>query len=221
MFLALCRAVAVEDMGSLDQILKGAGLTESQLSALREECNGAERGAVRRFVAMRKGGSSKDPVERIRVLMAQWYGMLDRNEVNLVLLAMAHYIKTSVQIYNRERKPAEKAKGDDMIDSCAVSLGRASGSLANRIQAVQREREDGNTAAARLMTFHSSKGLEFPNVWIMGCEEGVIPSTNSPVEEERRLFYVGMTRAKLRLHTSYVIDPKVPASRFLGEAGLL
>jgi len=89
-----------------------------------------------------------------------------------------------------------------------------------RLMLLQQEsKKDGE--AVRLMTFHSSKGLEFPNVWIMGCEEGVIPSSNSPLEEERRLFYVGMTRAKLSLTMSYVINEKAPASRFLKEAELL
>ena len=55
-----------------------------------------------------------------------------------------------------------------------------------------------------LMTLHAAKGLEFPVVFIAGCEEGLIPyrrGEGSPdnLEEERRLFYVGMTRAKQRL----------------------
>jgi len=57
-----------------------------------------------------------------------------------------------------------------------------------------------------LMTLHRSKGLEFPVVFIAGCEERLLPHTDkdglSDVEEERRLFYVGMTRAKKRLFLS-------------------
>lgn len=54
-----------------------------------------------------------------------------------------------------------------------------------------------------LMTLHRSKGLEFPVVFLTGCEEGVLPYEESDLEEERRLFYVGMTRAKRRLFLSY------------------
>lgn len=56
-----------------------------------------------------------------------------------------------------------------------------------------------------LMTMHSAKGLEFPYVFVAGCEEGIFPgrmSMNSPdeIEEERRLAYVAITRAKKKLY---------------------
>lgn len=54
-----------------------------------------------------------------------------------------------------------------------------------------------------LMTLHRSKGLEFPAVFLAGCEDGVLPFDKGDREEERRLFYVGMTRAKRRLFLSY------------------
>ena len=57
-----------------------------------------------------------------------------------------------------------------------------------------------------LMTLHSSKGLEFENVYILGLEEGLLPLSHGDdddIEEERRLFYVGLTRAIKRLTLSY------------------
>ncbi len=59
-----------------------------------------------------------------------------------------------------------------------------------------------------LMTIHAAKGLEFPVVFITGCEDGLVPlrradSRTSDIDEERRLFYVAMTRAKERLFLTY------------------
>lgn len=65
-----------------------------------------------------------------------------------------------------------------------------------------------NNNGVRLMTLHQAKGLEFPNVFIVGVEEGILPHSRSvddvfQLEEERRLFYVGITRARKKLHITY------------------
>jgi DNA helicase-2/ATP-dependent DNA helicase PcrA len=58
-----------------------------------------------------------------------------------------------------------------------------------------------------LMTLHNAKGLEYPTVFITGCEDGVFPHSRAldegGLEEERRLFYVGVTRAMRQLYLSY------------------
>ena len=60
---------------------------------------------------------------------------------------------------------------------------------------------------ATLMTLHNAKGLEYDAVFIIGCEEGVFPHMRSieegNLEEERRLAYVGVTRARQRLYLTY------------------
>ncbi|MHB8233825.1 MAG: ATP-dependent helicase [Solirubrobacteraceae bacterium] len=79
-----------------------------------------------------------------------------------------------------------------------------------------------------LMTVHNAKGLEYPVVFIAGCEEGVFPHSRAldegGLEEERRLFYVGVTRAMRELYLSYamrraVFGAQTPGlrSRFLAE----
>jgi len=71
-----------------------------------------------------------------------------------------------------------------------------------------REEEKENTAdAVTLITMHSCKGLEFPHVFIVGLEDGLLPHSRSKIEgtldEERRLFYVAVTRAMLTLAISH------------------
>ncbi|MBN1696421.1 MAG: UvrD-helicase domain-containing protein [Spirochaetales bacterium] len=67
------------------------------------------------------------------------------------------------------------------------------------------------TDTVRLLTFHASKGLEFPVVFVAGCEEGITPLTgpSSDPDEERRLFYVALTRAKDLLYLSWSKRRKV------------
>lgn len=82
----------------------------------------------------------------------------------------------------------------------------------------------------RVMTIHSAKGLEFPIVFVMGMEEGILPhhytlEKEEEIEEERRLAYVAITRAKRELYLTYAEKRKLPSgekketkpSRFLGD----
>jgi DNA helicase-2/ATP-dependent DNA helicase PcrA len=87
----------------------------------------------------------------------------------------------------------------------------------------------GHTDAVQLMTLHAAKGLEFDSVFLVGMEEGLFPhqrSSTDPaqLEEERRLCYVGITRARERLILSYAQSRRLhgaefhhPPSRFLRE----
>jgi DNA helicase-2/ATP-dependent DNA helicase PcrA len=70
------------------------------------------------------------------------------------------------------------------------------------------DKDDGNDDKVSLMTLHAAKGLEFPYVFISGLEENLFPSqmalnSRQDLEEERRLFYVGITRAELKLTLCY------------------
>lgn len=88
---------------------------------------------------------------------------------------------------------------------------------------------DNKKNAVTMMTIHSSKGLEFPVVFITGLEEGLFPvngaiNTEDDMEEERRLFYVAITRAKEKLYISYAnqryrfgVQQYQMKSRFLKE----
>ncbi|MEM7355653.1 MAG: UvrD-helicase domain-containing protein, partial [Acidobacteriota bacterium] len=94
--------------------------------------------------------------------------------------------------------PLAKRHGDDLQGFLAeISLGAEIDTWDPRAERVS------------LLTLHAAKGLEFPVVFIVGCEEGLLPlrfsaeTTDEEVEEERRLFFVGMTRARQRLYLSW------------------
>jgi DNA helicase-2/ATP-dependent DNA helicase PcrA len=80
------------------------------------------------------------------------------------------------------------------------------------------EKGSKNKNGVRLMTLHQAKGLEFPVVFVVGLEEGILPHSRSmddiySLEEERRLFYVGITRAKERLYITYTRQRFIFGSR--------
>lgn len=99
----------------------------------------------------------------------------------------------------------------------------------NLIEQEQDKNQDGSGNYVNLMTLHSSKGLEFDYVFMVGMEEGLLPHSRSfmeedEMEEERRLCYVGITRAKQKLFLTFAerrqtrggYTSQIP-SRFLGE----
>ena len=108
---------------------------------------------------------------------------------------------------------------------------RSLGDIVNRmmlLDTLDRNEEEQKTDQIKLMTLHAAKGLEFPFVYLIGMEEGILPHQNSidgeQVEEERRLAYVGITRAQQQITFSYCSQRKkygdlvsTEPSRFLTE----
>ena len=116
----------------------------------------------------------------------------------------------------------ENAAGCESVEDWFERIGTVRDDLKKDVRAVA-DREDG----VEMMTFHCSKGLEFEHVFIIDANEGTTPIKRAEkpeeIEEERRAFYVAMTRAKKRL---YIISCKnrmgrtQQVSRFVTETGL-
>lgn len=107
--------------------------------------------------------------------------------------------------------------------TCAEEWFRHIGEYTEALKRKEREKSK-NGEGVRLMTLHAAKGLEFHTVFLIGANEGQMPykkaRTEAEVEEERRLFYVGMTRAQELLKICYVKTKngkEVSPSRFVDE----
>lgn len=148
--------------------------------------------------------ASKDPQDEVRV----------ENLKELVSAAMEY-----------EERPFEEL-GEDEVISLSGFLERVA--LVADADDIP-DRTDSQGGVVTLMTLHTAKGLEFPTVFLTGMEDGIFPHARTlddpkEIEEERRLAYVGLTRAEQRLYISraeYRLTfgtPKYnPGSRFLDE----
>jgi DNA helicase-2/ATP-dependent DNA helicase PcrA len=119
----------------------------------------------------------------------------------------------------------EGAEWQAMVDA-VVALAQSCSSLdqlENRIAEQSRSMRDPLPNAVVLSTIHSAKGLEWDTVFLVGLEDGVLPHTNcKDLEEERRVAYVGMTRARRQLGLAYSAErygQKARPSPFLFEIG--
>ena len=136
----------------------------------------------------------------------------------------ASYRKLKVQdLYEVLEELADQAKGYKTFDEWFAHIREYTESLKE-----QAKKQSAEKKGVVISTLHSIKGLEFDKVFIMDVNEGSIPYhkavSESDIEEERRLFYVGMTRAREELQLLLVKErheKRLEPSRFLRESGLL
>lgn len=132
-----------------------------------------------------------------------------------------------------ERYPAAMARMRRLLEQCTGdSLYEQIAAFLERVALSRSDGADPTQARVNLLTLHSTKGLEFSRVYILGAEDSELPgdsplkgrgATRSEIEESRRLLYVGMTRAKDRLVLTYVRErdgQPTGGHRFLDEMGL-
>ena len=136
----------------------------------------------------------------------------------------------------------EKDEGEETTENSRVSNVRELIRAATRFPTVKelldyienvgrkaaKARKDTQPNKVTLTTLHRSKGLEWPTVFLCGVSQGILPHARcEDIEEERRLFYVGVTRARDTLHVSSVLNVSLGSkvivtepSTFITEAGL-
>jgi len=144
------------------------------------------------------------------------------------LLSRLDYLK-----FLQDGTPQGEARIENVKELLGAAAEYADAGLAGFLEEVSLisdlDSADMNSEAVILMTLHSAKGLEFPVVFITGLEESVLPHSRAlyepaEMEEERRLMYVGMTRARQELYLTYAAERSLyggrqhnPPSRFLSD----
>jgi ATP-dependent DNA helicase Rep len=202
---------------------RGNGLLRSSIElGLAQTISGKSQAALRAFgeliLGFHERAESGDPVK----LVEEMFDELDFDNW------LKEQSKDSAQARRRQENLAElvawigrlaqKAPNQTLVD------------IVNRLALLGMldKDDDGDQNSVALMTLHSAKGLEFPYVYIAGVEEGILPHQASleqgAIEEERRLAYVGITRARRELTLCYARRRKrggqsvdCEPSRFLSE----
>ena len=231
--LAVKRIINVPKRGignaTLDKVQEYADMKNiSFYDALREMDQitslGRTAAKLEPFVTMMQAFRSK----------AQYYGIQDIIEDVLEVIDYKSYLnglneeeeKTEERLQNIDELISKAAAYEQTHDEISLSDFLAEIALVSDVDAMDDQNE-----RIRLMTIHSAKGLEFEQVYLVGMEDGLFPSymtivsdDPSDMEEERRLAYVGITRAKEELTLTYARARMVrgetqynPVSRFVRE----
>ena len=177
------------------------------LSYLRFQCNPKDTIAYKRLEKIGKG--------RLQKFLTYQQTLVDKTNVKTIdyldsVIRATNYLDLYDENVEEDRARLENIKE---LRSVAIEFPNLTEFLEN-VALVEQEyhsdkQENGEKKnAITLMTLHAAKGLEFPIVFIIGMEEGLFPHSRSlmdraELEEERRLCYVGMTRAKEKLFLTY------------------
>ncbi len=220
--VAYLRVIAnQEDEESLLRIMnfpqRGIGST-----TIKRMINFARKHEISMFETMTRVFEVIDIKERIqknvkgfKVLLDKYIELKDKLSVGELSRALVDELGI-LRIFKEERTPESLARWEN-INELLSALSDFSNS--NDDAKLEQYLEDvslvadidmyeGEKNLVTMMTIHSAKGLEFPIVFVTGCEEDIFPlsnrfSTEATVEEERRLFYVAVTRAKQKVYISH------------------
>ncbi len=173
--------------------------------------------------------------------LSDYLSILDTLRKQQPYLSLSDLLKETITrtrylSYLQEDKETEQDKKENIDELLAKAIEweqeQESPSLTQFLEELSLKtssREDPEIPTVKMMTLHNSKGLEFPIVFFVGLEEDLLPHINSKddasaVEEERRLCYVGMTRAKRKLYLTHAVyrymwgtERYMRPSRFLKE----
>lgn len=201
--------VCKDHPSGVDGVLSWAGMSENGLRAFRDKFGKAI------VVGNSSDMDSIEAEDHEKMLwrsfakrIHEWKAVAKAGKSALVIAGISHWM-------------LEYAKTDYqkmIIESSANILSKIDVPLAQKAAEMKRRKSGKEITddVVVLITAHGSKGLEWDTVWIVGANDGTFPDKKSGVEEERRLFYVAMTRARKQL----IISSSGTTSPFVHESGV-
>jgi DNA helicase-2/ATP-dependent DNA helicase PcrA len=193
------RGIGSVTLGSLQALAQQSGISSGEvLLALGTEKGGAFEQELRQ---------SANRLMPFRALLLNWRKQL--NKIPLTILFDQVILDTEYEPYIKDESDENQDRWANVLELRQVLLEYEALGLAEFLEAMalvaDQDTIPESLDAPTLMTLHAAKGLEFPQVFIIGLDELYLPHSRSrddPEEmaEERRLFYVGLTRAKERLY---------------------
>jgi DNA helicase-2/ATP-dependent DNA helicase PcrA len=176
-------------------------------------------------------GKARGALEELFRGFASWHGMLER-EGHVVTVATMLDESGYTEMWKQDKSPEAPGRLENLRELIrALADFETLDGFLDHVALVMENENDADPDRVSLMTLHGAKGLEFDTVFLPGWEEGIFPNQRSldengdkGLEEERRLAYVGLTRARLNAIVSHAANRRIYAnwqssipSRFLDE----
>ncbi|WP_341744828.1 ATP-dependent helicase [Azonexus hydrophilus] len=236
-YLGIMKSVQTGEADGITNLLHWAGISNDDIHRIHVETDGKFYSLMERYKPKMAGASPSTikVVHDFVDLASGWRNLAGCGYYSHAITSINDFFLQRIPEEKQNENDSEKRSKRELFQSISTSVSeKMSGSMTQRVNSLSSNGEskkpakDSNqdseaksnaASGVHLMTMHGSKGLEFEHVWILACEGTVIPSPKNPlIDEERRLMYVAMTRARDHLYlSSQVTDP---LSQFIDEAGL-
>ncbi len=212
------RGVGDSGLRAMHDLARAEGLPLSRAAARLVETGGIK-------------GKARGALEELFRGLAAWHGMLERDG-HVVTVATMLDESGYTEMWKHDKSPDAPGRLENLRELVrALADFETLDGFLDHVALVMENEDDSNPDRVSLMTLHGAKGLEFDTVFLPGWEEGIFPNQRSldesgdkGLEEERRLAYVGLTRARRHAIISHAANRRIYAnwqssipSRFLDE----